>query len=308
MPSETLPSKPVRDTSWKRDGKAKGVYYRFRAGGGKSWGYYADGKIHSAATREEAIDRKADARLRKSKGLPPPDTNVLIRDLGEEVREAKRRKHRSGRFSDYGAALDLMLKELGDYRVTAVGPDRCARLIRDLQDGKLTGNPLGPASIRKYLSPLSAIFKLAVRRGIIPTSPLTVLGDDERPTGGGRRDHHEWSPKEISALIGASEQLARQPEARYDYSPIIRVLALLGLRVGEALALRKRDVDLLGAVLHVRHSGGRKGENLNDPKTAAGVRTVPLSPGMVDSSPVSFLPTLTETISCFTSRAIHVGL
>jgi integrase len=282
MPSKNLSSKPVRDTSWKRDGKAKGVYYRLRANGAKSWGYYASGKILPAASRDAAIDLKADARLRKSKGLPPQDTKVLIRDLGEEIRETKRRKHRSGRFSDYEAALDLALDQVGDFRVTAVGPDRCARLIRDLRDGKITGSPLGPATIRKYLSPLSAIFNLALRRGIVATSPLAVLGEDERPTGGGRRDHHEWSTEAISALIAASEQLARQPKARYDYSPIIRVLALLGLRIGEALALRKRDVDLLGAVLHIRHSAGRKGDSISDPKTAAGVRSVPLSPGMVD--------------------------
>jgi integrase len=281
-PEQTLPSQARRDTAWKKDGKAKGIYYRLRTNGEKSWGFYANGKIHPAVARETAIDLKADARLRKSRGLPPQDTNVLVRDLGEEVREAKRRKHRSWRFSDYEAALDLVLDQLGDFRITTVGPDRVARLIRDLQDGKITGSPLGPATIRKYLSPLSAIFRLAVRRGIVATSPLAVLGEDERPTGGGRRDHHEWSTEEISALIAASEQLARQPEARYDYSPIIRVLALLGLRIGEALALRKRDVDLLGATLHVRHSAGRNGDSLSDPKTAAGVRSVPLSPGMVD--------------------------
>jgi integrase len=281
-PEQTLPSQARRDTAWKKDGKAKGIYFRLRANGEKSWGFYAEGKIHPAISREVAIDAKADARLRKSKGLPPQDTNVLIRDLGEEVRETKRRRHRPGRFSDYEAAMALVLGQLGDFRVTAVGPERCARLIRDLEDGKVTGNKLGPATVRKYLAPLAAILKLAARRGIIASNPLMVLGEDERPSGGGRRDHYEWSSEEISALIAASEELARQPEARYDYSPIIRVLVLLGLRIGEALALQKRDVDLLGAVLHIRHSGGRRGEKVSGPKTDAGIRDVPLSPGLVD--------------------------
>jgi integrase len=34
--------------------------------------------------------------------------------------------------------------------------------------------------------------------------------------------------------------------------------------------------------LPVRHSGGRNGAKLGDPKTHAGTRTVPLSPGLVD--------------------------
>jgi integrase len=60
------------------------------------------------------------------------------------------------------------------------------------------------------------------------------------------------------------------------------VLVTLGLRVGEALALRKVDADLLGGRIHVRYSGGRNGAELGDPKTDAGSRTVPLSPGMVE--------------------------
>jgi integrase len=141
---------------------------------------------------------------------------------------------------------------------------------------------LGPATIRRYLTALSAIFQLAIRRGAASTSPLTLLSDDERPTGGGVAKHYEWTVKEINALVDASEQLGQKKEARYDYSGLIRVLVTLGLRVGEALALRKTDVDLLGGRLHVRHSGGRNGAEIGDPKTDAGSRIVPLSPGIVD--------------------------
>jgi hypothetical protein len=74
-----------RDTAWKRDGRARGIYWRRRANGRKSWGYFADGKIHSAPSRQAAIDSKAQAGLRRSAGLPAPDTRVKIADLAEEV-------------------------------------------------------------------------------------------------------------------------------------------------------------------------------------------------------------------------------
>ncbi len=59
------------------------------------------------------------------------------------------------------------------------------------------------------------------------------------------------------------------------------LFALTGLRVSEALALRWVGVDLLEAELHVRGSWSRDGQ-ITAPKTEAGVRTVPLSPGLVD--------------------------
>jgi integrase len=58
------------------------------------------------------------------------------------------------------------------------------------------------------------------------------------------------------------------------------VLVFTGLRVSEALALRWKDIDLLGGVLHVRHSLNRDG-TLGEPKTDAGRRDVPLSDALV---------------------------
>lgn len=276
MQIDSIPARK-RDTGWKKDGRARGIYWRKLATGAKAWSYYADGKRHGAASRQDAIDGKAKAGLRQSAGLPAPDTRVLIRDLAEEVRETKRRKLRGSSFQVFERALDkIILPAIGHLKVTQVGADRVARLVRDLEE-----RGLQPASIRRYLSPLGPIFSLAVRRGIVHTSPVSLLSDEERPTGGGVKDHYVWSAEEISKLIAAAAELGKRADARYDYSALIHLLALTGLRVSEALALRWEDVDLPEAELHVRGSWARSGE-ITNPKTKAGLRTLPLSPGLVD--------------------------
>jgi integrase len=283
--SQTVTASPKR-SNWQRDGKAKGIYYRLRTHGSKrSWAYY-DVQVGKLVTvvggRQAAIDARARAGLRKSSGQPSPNTNVLMRDLLEEVREIKRRKLSDTAFDSCEYVLDkILLPEIGDYRATTLGPDRCARLIRDMSDGTITGRPLADSSIRKYLPTLNAAIKLALRRGDIASNPLAQLSSDERPTGGGVRDHYSWSSAEISDVIAAAERLASRPDARYDYSPLLRVLLLLGPRIGEAQAIRVQDVDLLLGVLRVRHSWTRKG-TLGSTKTKAGVRDVPLSPGLVE--------------------------
>jgi integrase len=265
-----------RDTAWKRDGKQPGIYWRKYATG-KGWGYYHAGKIHSAPSRQAAIVAKAQATDRRAAGHPEPNTRVTLATLAEEVREAKARKLRGSSLAAFTYALDkVILPELGHLRVAEVGPDRIARFVRDLER-----RGLAPSSIRRYLSPLGPIFKLALRRRIVTTSPLALLSDDERPTGGGVREHRVWSPEEVSRLIAAAEALAARACSHYNYAPLIRLLVTTGLRVSEALALRWGDVDLLEGMLHVRHSWSRDG-TLTQPKTKAGRRDVPLSPGLVD--------------------------
>ena len=207
----------------------------------------------------------------------PRKTTVRIRDLAEEVRETKRRKLRSSSFAILERALDsVLLPEVGDLEPVDMGPDRIAQLIRDLED-----RGYRPATVRRYLHPLRPIVRLAMRRGLISTSPLDLLSEDERPTGGGVRDHYVWTAQEISHLIAAADELGRRREAQYNYAPLIQLLALTGLRVGEALALQWANVDLAAGELYMRASLSRNGELL-PPKTRAGARTVPLSQALVD--------------------------
>jgi hypothetical protein len=219
MAEQTLPK---RKTAW-ADKRKPGIYKSPLAKGYR-WGYYDKqlGRIVQVQGGRPALEEAyAKAALRKQAGTPAPESqSKLIRELGEEVREAKRRR-KLARLKDWERILDLYLEELGHLKPAQLGPDRLARLIRDLEDGEITGHPLAPASIRKNLAPLNAIFKLALRRGLISVNPLTLLDEDERASmaGGGIRNHYEWSPNEISALIAASERLAKRPEARADYSP-----------------------------------------------------------------------------------------
>ncbi len=66
-----------------------------------------------------------------------------------------------------------------------------------------------------------------------------------------------------------------------NYGLLIRVLGILGLRWGEAAALRRRHVDLLRKRLRVEASIAELGGKLIEGSTKShAVRSVPLSPGL----------------------------
>lgn len=124
------------------------------------------------------------------------------------------------------------------------------------------------------------MFALALRRGYVTENPCRLLTVDERPRQQRAEAAHEWSDEEIDSLLEASAELAARPEARQDYTPLLRTAVSTGLRLGELLGLQWQDVDFDEAVLHVRRQWTRTHE-LAEPKTRSGLRRVPLAAHMV---------------------------
>jgi integrase len=81
------------------------------------------------------------------------------------------------------------------------------------------------------------------------------------------------TPDEIKSLIHA---------ARGRWRPFLLTAIFSGLRASELRGLRWQDVDLKQAELHVRQRADRRGI-IGPPKSAAGERTVPLPPTIVNT-------------------------
>jgi integrase/recombinase XerD len=78
-----------------------------------------------------------------------------------------------------------------------------------------------------------------------------------------------YSPTEITALISAARELS-PPLRAATFETIIGLLAVSGLRAGEALGLDRADVDLHDGALHVRAGKGKQREvPLHDTTTRA---------------------------------------
>ena len=84
----------------------------------------------------------------------------------------------------------------------------------------------------------------------------------------------------MKALLDSAAHLARQPNSRYDYTPILRTAISTGLRLGELLGLKWGDIDFDAGAMNVERQWTRSGE-LAPPKTAKGVRRVPLNAELV---------------------------
>ena len=256
----------------RRKTRHPGITYRLRKDGSRKYFVYAQGTQHPVDGGErEALEFQAKLRGKIARGERVTSAKITFGPLAEEWYSSKQRVLRPWTLKDYRASLDrILLPRYLGVKVTQITADDVAALIRDLEARGLAGS-----TISNYLLPLSGTLDLAVRRGVVSVNVLTLLTKDERPRSGEPKEFHIWSDGEIEELIGCAELLARRPEGRYDYSPIVRTGISTGLRMGELLGLWWEDFDKNDPCIYVRRQWTRLGA-YGPPKTEAARRRVPL--------------------------------
>lgn len=128
---------------------------------------------------------------------------------------------------------------------------------------------LSTKSILNYLGLLHSIFEFAQRRGFAASNPCKHVDKPERP--GATEDVRFLDTTELDALVAAVPDDGRGPTERAIYL----AAAMTGLRQGELLGLRWRDIDWAAGRLRVRQSFVR-GE-FGTPKSRRSTRSVPLA-------------------------------
>jgi integrase len=116
----------------------------------------------------------------------------------------------------------------------------------------------------KELALMHGIFKRARKVYDLPNNPVA---DVEKPPIGRSGDIEVFSPEEVMALVRAATDAQD--------AAIFLTAAFSGLRRGELLALRWRDIDFAGSVIRVRASYAAG--QVTTPKSGK-VRSVPMAP------------------------------
>lgn len=138
-----------------------------------------------------------------------------------------------------------------------------------------TRTKLSDSSIRTSIPTLQVVLDHAVRLGLLLNNPI-------------RHSERLWEPAQAEPVdpFTASELRSILKAAReidLQFAALIQVMAQGGLRPGEALAIRRKDV-LAGAILHVQGSMGRLGRGPT--KNPYSVRKVSVLHPVTEDRPV----------------------
>src|SRR3954451_1591460 len=136
---------------------------------------------------------------------------------------------------------------------------------------KVREGKLGATSINKTITRLGQVLDVAQERGWIVQNPVRVNPRNRKVRS--VKPHRPWlEPDQVLALLDAAGTLDGQDTRALPIRrPLLATLAWAGLRVGEAVDLRWRHVNLAVGTIRVEQA-----------KTDAGVRQVDVQPELRD--------------------------
>ena len=152
---------------------------------------------------------------------------ALQQSIGLHFETAKRTLHQFGR-------------QMGDIQIDDVQESEVLAFLQGA--GVLTG------SWRNKYSLLSCFYRFAISRDYVKNSPLPL----SQPKFPRQQTPYIYSTEELQRLLDATLTIAQSRQQAPTFRALILLLYGSGMRVGEAISLTIRDVDLEQGIITVR--------------------------------------------------------
>ncbi len=217
----------------------------------------------------EAHDKLLKAQQNLHNGLPPKLERQTVRQFLLHYLESTAASRKPRTDKRYRELIDLhVLPEIGAVELARLAPQQIQGLY-----GVLLRQGLSPSTVQQVHAILHKAFRFAVGWNLIYRNPTDHV---ERPRAE-RQETQVLSPQQVKAFLEAARG------TRYEALFVLAVFT--GMRQGELLGLRWRDVDLEAGILHVRYALQRiDGEfTLVEPKSAKSRRVIGLSGTVVEA-------------------------
>jgi integrase len=231
-------------------------------------------------TRRQAADELRDILAKLSTGTHVMPSKLTLGEWLDQWLDSLRLAPST--MASYQKNVRLHIRpKLGAVPLVKLTGTKITTLYRDLERGgrqdHKEGTALSARTVRYVHTILKAALREAVAQGLIATNPA----DKAKPPAAREAkapEIHPWTAGELSAFLSWADEHGCSDAVAY------RVLAYTGMRRGELLALRWRDLDTDAGRLSVRRSVGvvktkGKGEQVIEGPTKTGrQRSVDLDP------------------------------
>jgi integrase len=254
---------------------------------GKTWSYVIEPPrregdkrnqkwVSGFNTRREAEAALTTAKARVQGGAYVAPTRQTVGDyLDNDWLPSIRATIRPSTYESYARNVRLhIIPRIGGVRLSQLDAGALNALYADLAtSGRAWGKPggLAPRTVQYIHSILHRALKDAVRWDRLARN-VADAADPPRATASTQREIHAWSSEDLNKFLAT-----HRDDRMY---ALWRLLAMTGLRRGEALGLRWSDIDLEAGTLSVRQTLITIGDEIayGTPKTSKGTRLVTLDP------------------------------
>ena len=247
---------------------------------GKKWAFVVEAGKHPVTGRRRqkwrsgfATKAEAEAELAKTlaamgQGMKVPNpTNETVASYFVNWLTYKKQYVRPGTYSTYGWLVNYhIVPRLGSIKLGKLTPQMLLSVYEEmLEDG------LAPQTVKHVHKVLHDGLETATKWGLAEMNAAKLVKAPKVP----KHEMRVWNEEQLTQFFREFQN----PR----YYAIFFLAATTGMRRGELLALKWADIDFENAKLTVRRSyvRGYNGYVFQEPKTAAGIRNIALSPQTV---------------------------
>jgi integrase len=239
------------------------------------------GAIREPGSREGLTRKQAEMALRRlmtEVRVVAPEERMTIEDAGERYLHHLEHvcQRKAATVQDYRIMLKRHLAPYFSHKsIDRISVNDVTTYIA------VKSRELAINTVNHQMSFAHGIFAHAIKQGWATSNPVAMA--DKPPRAGADQDIHFLTTRELEALLEAAQAriaapAAEQPESQVlaatDYV-IYLTAAMTGLRQGELVALRWRDVDWMASVIRVRRNYTRNA--WGQPKSKRSSRAVPMA-------------------------------
>lgn len=227
--------------------------------------FRVDGKryyVRSTAGQRDADKRAAIRETEIREGRDLISENMPAGDYIDKWAETyKEHIVSKSVYSDYKTRIAKYIKPaIGNMRMRDIRPTHLQKILNK-QAGK------SKSHCSKLRVTLEGIFSQAVKDRVVIGSPAADLMLPKATDG----THRSITEEERAAILNVAET--------HRFGTFVKTILLCGLRPQEVVALQWRDIDQINHRVIVSRALKKSGE-IAEPKSASGVRTVPIPPAL----------------------------
>ena len=228
--------------------------------------YYEGRRYETTGKDQKEADQKAAIKQdRLKRGEVGISANMTVKRWAEEWLETYKRPTVTDKsYKDYKRQIDnIIVPAIGNMRVCDVKDIHLQKIMNSRAGKSLTRVKLLKNTIR-------AIFTRARQSKLIIDDPSEFLEMPKAKNG----THRSITDFEREHFLKVAET--------HHAGLMFKVMLYCGLRTGEVVALSWSDIDFAARMLHVRRAAESGTNDIKEPKTRAGVRSVPIPDDIYD--------------------------
>ncbi|MDY7046405.1 site-specific integrase [Virgibacillus sp. M23] len=211
-------------------------------------------------TKKEAENAMIEAMDSINKGTYIEPSKTLYRDFMDSWLKDKKINVKKSTYSNYQYLVEnFILVSLGDIELQKINPREIQTLYNDLKEN----NRLSSENIRKIHTIINDALNKAFKWGMINRNPATLV-DAPKVV---KKEVEVWNQDEINIFLNVAK------DSRYYHAFLLALTT--GMRQGEILGLRWKDIDIENETISVVQTLSHKGQELSaGAKTDSGNRRI----------------------------------